>query len=281
MTGAIITAAVADTFLTLKVVEFLPDNIWLWRNGPTIARHMRHDPQASLPEIEAAGLPSCEPCQAMIPPRPRLSLKFIELPAEARFTILGRTMRLQRWLDLASKLSYLAFWTPLLAVTAGVLLTVSQRTAPPWLLAIGTADFGLIASFSLLVAPLLRLSLGPFDVQYSDLARLVTLVKRRLPQTNNEREALAIYFLGLLVVSIICYAMMFQGIFAIDPRSFHFSWGDPSPFSWIYYSVSTASTFGDDQASVTSTIGQIGVTAQILTGPLLIFWLLSIMVDRE
>jgi hypothetical protein len=189
-------------------------------------------------------------------------------------------MRLDRLVAVISRLSYLVFWTPLLAIAGGILLTISEGHVAKWGVAIGTADFGIIASLSLLVAPLLRLSLGPFDVKYSDIDRLVTLFKRRLPQTNNEREALAIYFLGLLVVSIICFAMMFQGIYAVDPHSFHFNWGNPNAFSWIYYSITTASTFGDAQTDVTSTIGQAGVIAQILTGPLLIFWLLSIMIER-
>jgi hypothetical protein len=270
----------ADLFLTLKVIEFIPDNTWLWRYGPKIATHLRHDQGGSLPTIETEGL-ECDTCLYKIPPRPRFSLKFIDVSPGARFTILGFNIRLERWMAAVSRLSYLIFWTPLLAVTAGIVLTVWGKHGPSWLLAIGTADFGIIASLSLLVAPLLRLSLGPFDVRYSDLDRLVALVKRRIPQSNSEREALAIYFLGLLAVSIICYAMMFQGIYALDPSSFKFNWGVPNAFSWVYYSITTASTFGDAQAEIRSTLGQIGVTAQILTGPLLIFWLLTIMVDRE
>lgn len=281
ISGSATAVYLADIFLTLKVMEFIPDNIWLWRFGPKIASHLRHDDFASLPDIETVGLAHCGNCKVKIPPRPRLSLKFIDIPNESRFTVLGCTMRIDRWMSIISRVSYLAFWTPLLAISAGILFTISEAYAADWAVAIGTVDFGIIASLSLLVAPLLRLSLGPFDVRYSDLSRLVVLIKKRLPQTSNEREALAIYFLGLLIVSIICYALMAQGIYAISPRSFHFSWGDPNILSWIYYSISTASTIGDSQANITSTIGQVGSAAQLLTGPLLIFWLLSILVERE
>ena len=242
--------------------------------------HLRHDATTPLPDLEVSGL-VCNCCKVRIPPRPRFSLKFIGIPDNASVTVFGRSMRVDRWTSWFSKLSYLAFWTPLLAILGAIILTLTARHAARWTVTLTAADFAAIATFTLAVAPVLRLSLGSYDIQYSDLARLAAMFKRRLPEMRNEREVLAIYFLGLLLVSILCYAMMFQGIYAADPHSFRFDWGSPNAFSWLFYSITTASTFGDSQAQVGDVVGQVGIVLQILTGPLLAFWLLSVIIDRD
>lgn len=272
---------VVDFLLTLKAIEYVPDNLWLWRYGPRLVAHLRHDSTVSLPELEANGVICSNACKTKIPPRPRLSLKFIGIPDSARFTVFGRRMRVDRWASWLSKASYLAFWTPLLALLGAVTLTSTAQHAATWAVALGAIDFAAIATFTLVVAPVMRFSLGSFDIQYSDLARLHAIFKRRLPGMSNEKEALAVYFVGLLLVSILSYAMMFQGIFATDPRSFHFSWGASNAFSWLFYSITTASTFGDSQIQVGDVAGQIGIILQIFTGPLLVFWLISIIIDRS
>jgi hypothetical protein len=144
----------------------------------------------------------------------------------------------------------------------------------------------------------MRLSLSRHDVEHSDLKRVARLFEGRFSdmkptsatigmgnaspeQHNMTREALAVYFLGLIAVSLLSYATLYYGIDTAWPDAFVSARGGTGWLDWIYFSVATASTFGDGEMHVMMPVAQMAVMLQIITGPLLIFWLISVLVDRS
>lgn len=265
-TGAVIVV-LASAAVIVKLVAFVPDNRWLWKHSPAIVAHLnRSRPRApqsnsleSVETIERIGL-GCK-CHARVPPRP-------VLPA----ILAGLRPGSEAPLPSAISLCLVPMRTPVLAICFPAVLASSGKTKPDWLLTGCAFALVVLATATLLQAPLLRWHLGRYDMEHSDLRSFT----RFAPRGGRGDEGLAIYFIGLVVVSVLLYAGVYQALSA----STH-SIGSTSPhrtvnlITWAYFSVETASTLGFGDFYASGWEAQIAVTLQVLTGPLLFFWLIS------
>lgn len=268
-------ALLADFVLVVKVVAFVPDNIWIWRFGPEMRSHESHAPQSPpIHVLEAEGTDgSCLLCSTAIPSRPLLSMKLsglLEYPTTAG----------ERLLKVLLALISLLFWTPFVAVFGLVSVEVLGAQGTVQLLVHG-ASAGLLGFFTLCASIVLRLSLGSKDIEHSDIRGFVRFFGRRIDSRKvAAREGLALYFAAMILVAIACFAQMYLCIARALPSSFEVT-GGSSWLDWIYFSVGVMSTSADGQITALNEVAKLAVMAQLLSGPLLIFWFVSLFIAGE
>ncbi|MET7678663.1 ion channel [Streptomyces seoulensis] len=268
--------AVVDIALLVKTTAFLPDNLWLWRNGPGILTHLRHEQTPDVDRVEALGV-RCDFCKVDIRPRPRTSLRYSRRhPPNRGSTTTGALRRRLR------SLVNLAFWTPLLITVCGTSLIVLSPAAPAPLLGLGTAEIGLLGLLTLLAALVIRSSLGNYDIYYSDMGRYVGFFSRRSLAHGSAALAHSAYLAALLLLSVCCYAVTYHGLYAIRPGQFAGHTGADFA-TWLYFSATITSTVGDSGIYPVGTVSRLVVTVQMSTGLLVLCWMVGILasVRRE
>ena len=265
MATVAVVHAITAGLLAIKVFAFFPDNLWLIKSGRLLVAHGNHT-GTSTERLEATGcLTACSDCGAQFRRRPSISL---------RRPVARRAMR-----TIASRISSrfaitsgMLLRTPVLAVVAFGSASWWTEDADRWVLLTVALLAGLLAVQTLMASVILRLSLGPHDVSYSDIRSF----KRVLPGgTARPRETLAIYFASLVLVSILLYSSLYTGLHRFDPQAFE-STKDVGWLDWYYYSVGVASTSADGSIRALSALAKISVMVQLATGPLLLFWFVSL-----
>jgi hypothetical protein len=88
----------------------------------------------------------------------------------------------------------------------------------------------------------------------------------------------SVYFLLLVFVSVVGYAVLYTSIHAGHPTAFDTGSDDTSIIGWIYFSATTVSTVGYGDIHPHTAIAAFSVTCQIASGPLLLAWLISVLV---
>ncbi|MEY2244021.1 hypothetical protein AB8A21_14005 [Streptomyces sp. BF23-18] len=257
-----------DLALLLKTVAFFPDNLWLWRNGPGILAHLRHEQTFDVDRVEAHGV-RCDFCKVRISPRPRTSLRYSrrDMPTRDSSGILRRRLR---------SLVTLIFWTPLLIAFSGSALILLSGAAAPLLLALGTAEIGMLGFLTLLASLVIRYSLGTYDIYYSDMGRYLGFFSRRALAHGSAAQAHSVYLAALLLLSVSCYAVTYHGMYALRPGLFAGYSGAGFP-TWLYFSALTASTTGDSGIYAVGTLSRLVVTAQTSTGLIVLCWAIGVL----
>jgi hypothetical protein len=144
---------------------------------------------------------------------------------------------------------------------------------------LGALLCGALAAWTLIAAVVLRLSLSAKDVEHADVKGFISVLNRGANR-NVERESLALYFLTLIVTSVACYAAMYLALSAGRPASFSYPHGT-GWFEWVYYSVGVVSTSSDGSILAAAPVAKLAVMAQLFTGPLLLFWFISLFIADD
>ncbi|MFD5626998.1 hypothetical protein [Streptomyces sp. NPDC127072] len=268
LVGGVIT--IIDLALLLKTAAFFPDNLWLWRYGPGILTHLRHEQTSDVDRIEALGV-HCEFCKVTIPPRPRTSLRYSRRHAPTRGPAATGVLR---------GLVNLVFWTPLLVATSGTTLILLSSAAPRTLLILGTAEIGLLGFLTLLAALVIRYSLGTRDIYYSDMSRYVGFFSRRSLGPGSAAQAHSVYLAALLLVSVFCYAVTYDGMYALRPGLFA-GHPDANFLTWLYFSATIVSTTGDSGIHAVGGISRFVVTVQTSTVLILLCWAIGVLASAR
>ncbi|WP_018546934.1 ion channel [Streptomyces sp. LaPpAH-108] len=268
LAAGLVTAV--DLALLMKAAAFIPDNVWLWRNGPGILTHLRHEQTPDVDRVEALGV-RCDFCKADIRPRPRTSLRYSRRHPPNRGPASTGVLR-----GRLRGVVNLVFWTPLLIAGCGTCLILLSPAAPAPLLGLGAAEIGLLGLLTLLAALVIRYSLGTYDLFYSDMGRYVGFFSRRSLAHGSAAQAHSVYLAALLLLSVCCYAVTYHGLYAIRPDQFA---GHTSPgfTTWLYFSATIASTTGGSGIYPVGTVSRLVVTVQTATGLILLCWVFGVL----
>jgi voltage-gated potassium channel Kch len=85
-----------------------------------------------------------------------------------------------------------------------------------------------------------------------------------------------LYFLWLVYVSIVGYALAYQYLQWIDPGAFQTLISGSGLINWLYFSAVTTATVGFGDIVPKTEWAQALTLSQILTGPLLLSWLIAV-----
>jgi Ion channel len=272
--------ALTDTAIFIKTIAFGSENYWLLRYGPAISVHLSHTDEeraVDMDRIETRGLARCGKCKFVIPARRRIGGHF------------STTETMGSWRGIASRLAYYCWSTPIFVLLSGILLIVLSRHAAPVDSIIGGTLTTAVVVLTLLAALILRMSLGPNDIYYSDLRAFIGPFQSRLSvgagANEGVKEGLIAYFLGLVLISVFGYAVAYNCLFTSSHgQAFHVAGGvtqGDSFETWVYFSVVTAATVGYGDIYPATWVGQLAVVAQIATGPLLLSWLLGVILSDK
>lgn len=113
-----------------------------------------------------------------------------------------------------------------------------------------------------------------FDLQ---IPRLALIKDWAILEPGNN---LMVYFLVLLYMSVIGFTTLYVGVNASSSSAFSIS-GGHSVFDWLYYSITTMATIGENTVAPRSTAAHVAVVAQLTAGPLLLSWLIAALATRD
>lgn len=269
--------------MAVKILAFIPNNAWIWTFGPLIRANLNAQRDRAQPgvdhsdhldeqmaEIERIGDGKTGSARGRIPPMWTLSAVIrLRPPRIARSVFAG----------------WKVVWaTPILLPAAQIVLFACKESSSQ--LRITAAwELVIIATLTVLVAPMMRMSLGRFDVHSSSLRPWIRPLRRRGTEEMPVRTALSIYFIVIILISATAFASAYD-LLSVTSGHLHpaFStgghWGAPW-VEWLYFSVITVSTVGYGDIHPASTMGYWAVIAQVLTGPFLLTWVVAVVLESR
>ncbi len=192
------------------------------------------------------------------------------LPKEARISVRGIAILGGAGAALVLRVLFTA---PAAIFVGTVVQFVAGSSSQRTLTAILGVGLAVCAMFVLIAAVLRRLIIGKndwktSDVQIPKVPPFDSWAANREPGGN-----LSVYFVVLVVLSVLGFAGLYYGIEIAEPTAFAAA-STASPVKALFSSATTLSTLGDPRPLTDP--ARIAVLCQIATGPLLLSWLLSV-----
>ena len=172
------------------------------------------------------------------------------------------------------------FTTPavvLLGATVIFVAASSERPVETGVLGVATA---VCAAEALVIAVLRRLVIGDDDWRTPDVA-----IPQRYPikdwavakdRTSGANKS--VYFLVLVFIAVIAFAALYRALGVLDAD--HFAGADAGSLgTWLYFSATTLATVGFGDIHPETWEARLAVTTQIMCGPLLLSWLLTVFLS--
>jgi hypothetical protein len=280
-----------DVVLILKALAYAVNVFWLMVYGPrVVARINSAMDQNRLKTLSALDLfvrrienRGCEPIEEGRRPEEKPIAK-LRLVRPARKPITKRSHpKTYAIVNIAAATPVLLMWTgfPVLFVFAKGAPVLAVVTTVALLCGVATASF--------LMAPIAHICMGSYDVHNAGLQPYARRYRKwAAREVEADRNSILLYFLAIFFVVSSTYALCYNILYTLQSEKFHASFmafnmtnPDPNFLTWLYYSATTAATVGYGDIYPVNHWAQLVVIAQILSGPVLITWLLATVLTEQ